>query len=393
LHGDAILFISLLIIVGKLASIICNRIQLPPVIGMIVFGFILGPTCLDCIDLHASEHHHIITLFADIGVIMLLFMAGLETNLTRLAQSSKTGLLTALGGMLLPFTLGFTITMLFTRTANPSLIMGVILTATSVSVTVITLMEMKKLQTPEGTSIITAAILDDILGIVLLTFILGLIGSENRPVWQNLCVILVYLGASILFGLYLLPVLLNLIAKYQVRHGVLALAISLLFIFAWSAERSGIAAITGAFILGVFTGKTRYRDLVNEGMDTIGQSIFISIFFLSIGLGIDLKSGHFNWGYVILFSLAAMLGKILGSGLGAKISGFSWRRSLRIGTGMMPRGEVALVIASIAMDPGHGAILKQSDFTAVVCVVLLTGISTPVLLKIAFTEPKTIKGG
>ena len=203
---------------------------------------------------------------------------------------------------------------------------------------------------------------------------------------MSVMIIASFLAASILLGIFVIPFLVRAMAGFQVRHGVLALSISLLFLFSWAAERAGIAAITGAYLVGLFIGRTRYREMVNEGIETIGQSIFIAIFFISIGLQLDLKGADFDTLFIAVFLLAAMSGKILGSGIGAKIGGFSRRRSLRIGLGMMPRGEVALVIASIAMDPGHGSILSQSHFTAVVLIVLFTCILTPVLLKAAFRE-------
>jgi Kef-type K+ transport system membrane component KefB len=356
---------------------------------MILFGVLMGPSCIGFIGPHSPQNYHTIKLFANIGVIILLFMAGLETNVHRLIRSSKTGFNVAFGGMILPFVLGFAVTLGFTGEIHTALIMGIILTATSVSVTVITLMEMQTLRTPEGSSIITAAIIDDILGILLLSFILGLLGSTGRPIWISLMVIFIFVGASILSGMYILPVLLNLMSRFQVRHGVLALSICLLFIFSWTAEKAGIAAITGAYLVGIFIGQTKFREIVNEGIETIGQSIFISVFFISIGLQLNLRAGDVNVYFVIALIVVAMLGKVLGSGLGARISGFSLLRSLRIGLGMMPRGEVALVIASISMNPKHGAILSQSHLTTVVLIVLCTCILTPLFLKITFKEKST----
>ena len=167
------------------------------------------------------------------------------------------------------------------------------------------------------------------------------------------------------------------------ESGVVAVALSLCILFAWAAEKAGMAEITGAYIAGLFVGQTRSKRTVSEGVETLGQSFFVAIFFINIGLETQLRDISGNPGFIIFIILFAIAGKILGSGVGAKIGGFSLRQSTRIGVGMVPRGEVALIISAMALTRG---IFTQTEYSTTVLIVILSAIITPPLLKWAFKE-------
>lgn len=407
MHGYAILFIAVLVLASKLISDLFSRINLPPVLGMILIGLAIGPTGFNLVQQEFDME--ILKFFSEIGVVLLMFMAGLETDIEEMKKIGKNAFIIALLGVLVPLGMGYGVTYLFyagePNIHQVSLILGIILTATSVSVTVITLMDMKKMNTVEGNTILGAAIIDDVIGILLLTFVLGIIGGgsehvggESSHILISIGMIVGYLVGAILVGVFVIPWLLNLASKLRVEKPLIATALAVILIYAWLAERAEIAAITGAYMAGVFIGQTKFKHKIEEGINTIGHAIFISIFFVFIGLETNLR-GNINWAFAIAYSVVAIISKIAGSGVAAKMVGFDWRRSMRIGSGMIPRGEVALVIATMVskvVSKVHTEelsettetlqLLNNDHFTAVVFMVIITAVVTPFLLKIFFKE-------
>lgn len=409
MEGNAILFIAILIIASKVISHLFIKINLPPVLGMIIIGLIIGPTGFNLITVPADMN--ILRFFAEIGVIILLFMAGIETDINEMKKIGKNAFFIALGGVLVPLLMGYGITYLFYAN-NPdvhriALMMGLILTATSVSVSVMTLVDMKKMNTVEGKTILGAAIIDDVIGILILTFVLGIMGSGSgaegggHSLWLSIGMIVAYIVGAVVIGVFVIPWLLNLASKLKVQKPLIAVAMGIVFIYAWAAQHAEIAAITGAYMAGVFIGQTRFKHKIEEGVNTIGQAMFVSIFFVFIGLETNLR-GHMNWSFAIVFTLIAVASKIIGSGLIAKKMGFDWKRSMAIGSGMIPRGEVALVIATLvsgvsahtaegvkeAANSARMAILGNEQFTAVVFMVIITALVAPFMLKIFFKDKK-----
>lgn len=405
MSSNAILFIAVFVLLSKFISDLCSRIKLPPVLGMILIGLIAGPTGFNLVQ--SATDMELLKFFSEIGVVILLFMAGIETDLQEMKKVGKNAFFIALAGVLVPLLMGYFLCILFYPDDPDNhlvgLMMGVILTATSVSVTVITLMDMKKLNTVEGTTIMGAAIIDDVIGILLLTFVLGFIGGgsggEETHIWTSIGMIVGYIIAAVAVGIFVVPWILNQASKLRVEKPVIAVAFALVLIFAWSAEQAEIAAITGAYLAGVFIGQTRFKHKVEEGMNVIGQAIFVSIFFVFIGLETNLR-GQIDWWFAIAFTAVAFISKIIGAGGIARALGFDNRRAMAIGSGMIPRGEVGLVIASMvsgasavageaAESSSKLAILNNEHFTAVVFMVIVTAFIPPFMLKIFFKDKKT----
>ncbi|NLY76315.1 MAG: cation:proton antiporter [Firmicutes bacterium] len=370
--------IALILIFTKIGGMIGKRLGVPSVLGQVLTGIILGPTLLGVVktDLFLEEA-------GQIGVIMLLFLAGLDTEIKQMKSIGKQSMLVALGGVLIPFCLGTLVTFWFKQDLQTAVFVGTILTATSVSITVQTLMELGKLKTIEGNSILTAAVIDDIIGILILAVIVG--AGSNLNIFGLIGMIILFFISITFFGRVIFPFLLKLSAKYEIREGRVTLALACCLFFAWLADNMGVAAIIGAYLMGIFIGQTKIRNLVSERIQIIGYAFFIPIFFVGIGAGADFHQiGVSSLILAITIVLTAIISKIVGSMIGALIGGFSLRRAVRIGVGMIPRGEVALIITSLGIRKG---IIGNDIFSATLMLVLISTIITPLLLSLAFKEP------
>jgi len=377
-----LLHLAVIIILSKFAAALGDKFRQPPVLGMLLLGLILGPSGIGLIQADI-----VLKSLAKIGVIILLFMAGLQTDILQMRQVGKSSFLTASGGVLLPFLLGFGLSLGFGYNLIKGLIIGAILTATSVSVTVMTLMDMKRLKSNEGTVILGAAVLDDVIAIILLTFILGLAGSSSNFLLP-LSKIVIFFFLSFTLGFFFFGRIMRLAERLHASHGVVAIALGMAFFYSWSAEYAGVAHITGAYIAGLLLGRTLMKRRILAGMETLGQSLFIAIFFVEVGLEAELRGLNGGYLFISLLIFAAILGKIIGSGLGGRISGLKPKGALRVGVGMLPRGEVALVIASLGITNN---LIGQPELSGTVLMVVVTAILTPALLKLAFKNG--INGG
>ncbi len=370
-----LLHLAVIIILSKFASALGYKFRQPPVLGMLLLGLILGPSGLSLIQADI-----VLQTLAKIGVIILLFMAGLQTDVLQMRRVGKSSFLTASSGVLIPFLSGFGLSLAFDDNLTKGLIVGTILTATSVSVTVMTLMDMKRLKSDEGMVILGAAVLDDLIAIILLTFILGFArGSSNF--WLPLSKMVIFFLLSLSVGFFLFGRIMRLAERLHASQGVVAIALSIAFFYSWSAEYGGVAHITGAYIAGLLLGRTVMKRRILAGMETLGQSLFIAIFFVEIGLEAQLRSLNGEYLFIFFLIFVAIFGKIAGCGLGGRISGLKPIGALRVGIGMLPRGEVALVIASIGITNN---LIGQSELSGTVLMVVITAILTPILLKLAF---------
>jgi Kef-type K+ transport system membrane component KefB len=373
--------LAIIIFLSKILGAVSRRFRQPPVIGMLILGVLLGPTVLGWIQ--ADE---IILWIGKVGVLFLLFEAGLETDLKRVKKDSRQALLPALGGVILPFALGLGFSLMLNPSLTQALIIGVIFTATSVSVSVMTLMDLKKLKNLEGRCIVNAAIIDDIIGILLLTIIFGIstgVGESSANIWLQLGKILLFFVLAFLGGVYLLkPLFLNL-RKLLLDNVVVSLAVGVVMLYAWFAESTGLAAITGAYFAGLFLGQTEYKLNIKDGVSALGKSFFVDVFFVGIGLEFNLFEIEAEPMTVGIFIFLALFGKAMGSWLGSRLNGFDNVRSLRVGFGMMPRGEVALIVANMALAKG---LIATDILSATILMVIFSAILTPILLKISFTR-------
>ncbi|RKZ24223.1 cation:proton antiporter [bacterium] len=378
-----ILDLALALILAKVLGEIFIRMRQMEVVGEILagifFAFLMGFSTLP-IYLEGS----IFEFFADAGVIMLMFLAGLETSLRDVAKAGKRGALTALAGALLPMTLcslfSWKILHLQPRQA---LVAGSIFTATSVGVTVRALLEINKLRTPSGTTIVTAAVIDDIIGILILTFILG----ESSP----LRLLMGFFILSItLFVLYSGPVewmMRALKEKFHSPTAILSVSFGFALLISSLTEKIGLSPITGAYFAGVLIGKTKEKRLIVEPFEKIAYSIFVPIFFVKVGSLFDVRI--FSGVRPLFFFLIPLgaFGKFAGCTFGAWRGGLSFKDSTRVGTGMVPLMEVALVIATYAYTHGIFSGRLGVDMVSITIIyVLFFTLLVPVLMKFLYRE-------
>jgi len=384
MHGETVvdpsLFlinVAVILIFTKIGGMLSKRLGVPSVLGQVLTGVILGQSILGFIkpDIFLEE-------VGQIGVILLMFLAGLDTNLHEMRTVGTKSLLVACGGLLVPFIGGILISLAFHMNIHQALLVGTILTATSVSITVQTLLEMGKLKTPEGNTVIAAAVIDDVLGIIVLALVVG--AGSNTSFFRLMGLIALFFVGIILFGRFIFPYLIDLYAKHDIREGRVTLALACCLFFAWLADKMRVATIIGAYIMGLFVGRTKIKKLVGERIEIIGYTFFIPIFFLGIGAKANLQ--QINTSSLVfagVMVLTAILAKIIGSIIGALIGGFNLRQSYRIGVGMIARGEVALIITSMGFRKG---IIGNDVFSGTILLVLVSSIVTPLLLTAAFKE-------
>lgn len=385
MDGHALIFIAFIIFFSKLFSGLFRKIKLPSVLSMILIGIVIGPTGINLIRIESDME--IIKFFSEIGVLILLFLAGIETDLKELKSIGKNSTLIAIGGVILPFITAGLVTYFFTKKIENAVMMGLISTATSVSVSIMTLMDMGKLNTVEGKTVVSAAIIDDIVGILLLSVVLGIYGGEegkSSGFLVTVGIIIVFFIVIFIFGFFILPIFTKAVSKIDEEMIVLSFAFSIMFLFAYFAEKLQIAAVTGAYFAGIFIGRTKQKHLIEESFKTIGHTLFVSVFFVYIGIQANLRIFSLDiLPYMSIFLVIAFISKILGCGVVSKILGFDIKRSFAIGSGMAPRGEVALIIAALALN---GKMISDKDFTLVIFMVIITAFVTPFLLKLGFKE-------
>lgn len=388
---DFLMDLALILLSTKLLGLLTKKVHMPQVVGALLAGLILGPAALNI--LRETDFIH---QMSEIGVIVLMFCAGLETDIDELKKCGKASFIIALCGVIVPLIGGFAVAWFFNRpgmiesTASTSLFLqnmfiGVILTATSVSITVETLKEMGRLNTEAGNAILGAAIIDDILGIIALTLITSM--ADNRV---NIIIVLLkiagFLALIAIGGLLFHKFYRRWVNHYKNnmrRFVIIAFAICLLT--AYAAEKYfGVADITGAYFAGLMITKTTKTQYVAKRFDTLSYILLSPVFFASIGLQVVLPdmSPIIIW-FAAALVIIAVLTKVAGCGLGAKVCGYKNKDCVRIGAGMISRGEVALIVASKGNSVG---LMGSALLGPVVIVVVITTIIAPILLKATFAS-------
>lgn len=363
---------------AKAAAQISHRLGLPAVFGELVLGLALGPSLLGW--LAPTET---LRLLADVGVILLMFMAGLETDMVAMRQVGTASLLTAVGGVVLPLGGGLALGLAFGLEWHHALFLGAVLTATSVSITAQTLRELGRLRAREGTAILGAAVIDDVLGVLVFALVMSLSGSGN--VLLTLGKMVVFFPLAWLVADRIVPTLVRWERHLHHREASLAVLVGLVLVYAWAAEALGsVATITGAYLLGVVVARhTDTSHLVHHGMAALGYGFFIPLFFISVGLqaqAAGLAEAPLFTGALIGLAIAS---KIVGCGAGAWLGGLGHRAALQVGCGMVSRGEVALVLAGAGLASG---MLDTRLFSILVVVTLATTLVTPPLLRLAYIQ-------
>ncbi|OAB42583.1 cation:proton antiporter [Paenibacillus antarcticus] len=382
---EFILYLVLILFFTKVAGDLSVRLGQPAVLGKLIIGVVLGPAVLGWIPNDSNFIHYM----SEIGVLLLMFIAGLETDVDQLRKDWKSALAVAVGGIFLPFVGGFAVAELFGFPSSYALFMGVIFSATSVSISAQVLKDMNKLNSREGTTILGAAVVDDVLVVILLAVMMSLLGTGADV---NLGLLI---GKKVLFfviiivvGAFLVPKIMKLLSKLKVTEATITAALVICFGFAYFAEMMGMAGIIGSFAAGIAISQTSFRHAVEQKIEPIAYSIFVPVFFVSVGLNVSFVGVGQQIGFLILLTLVAIMTKWIGGGLGARMTGFSRQSSIAIGAGMISRGEVALIIAATGLEAG---LLLPEYYTSVIIMVILTTLVTPPLLKYFFREPLTVK--
>lgn len=412
-----LLSLGLIIIATKWCAVLAQKFRLPSVVGMIVAGLLLkllpifnnfgGITATDAADLVVrADSDKFISYIAEIGVVMIMYSSGLGTNLRTLLRSGPKALLVALGGVLIPLILGSVVSYVLWRSSlfessggggNPhelflkALFIGTILTATSVSITAATLKELGAQSTPAGLIIIASAIIDDVIGIIVLTLVTGVAGSGlgggatniNLLVGKVALKTLLFFVASVVVGFFLYHVFKWYDARHEHTRRMAIYGLGCAFVLSYCAEKFfEIADITGAYIAGVIFCNLRDAKYMEEKIDVNSYMLFSPVFFASIGLKTSVAALGLP---LVIFSLCFVfvgcLAKIIGAGGVGRLLGFGRRESLSIGVGMMVRGEVALIVAQKGLACG---LVDRVYFTPVILLIIVSSIIAPILLKVLF---------
>ncbi|EOS28922.1 MAG: cation:proton antiporter [Lachnospiraceae bacterium] len=378
--------LAIIIIAAKFFGILARKCKAPQVVGEIIAGLIIGPSILGLVN----QSDFLIEM-AEIGVIILMFSAGLETDLKDLMKTGPIAALIACAGVFVPLILGALLYMGFYGVAPwgsegfyKAVFVGTILTATSVSITVEALKEMGKLKGKVGTTILSAAIIDDVIGIIVLTFVMGFKSPDSNPASVVVNTVLFFIFA-IVVGFVCFKIFKFVDNKYPHTRRIPIAGLALCLAMAYIAEKYfGIADITGAYVAGIILCSIRDSEYIASKMDTNSYILFGPVFFASIGLKTNLESLNVS---ILIFSIAfvavGLISKIIGCSLMARICKFNMSDSLKIGVGMMTRGEVALIVSQKGLSVG---LLTPVYFTSVILLIIVSSIATPIILKLLYAK-------
>ncbi len=399
------LFLALGIIIAasRIGGTISRRFGQPRVLGELIVGVILGPSLLDLLNapvLHGVDLHETITNLAELGVLLLMFIVGLEVNIKELAKVGKIAVIAGFSGAIAPVILGIPLVMLFGYSWQPALFAGVTLAATSVSISAQVLLELGFLRTKVGNALLATALIDDVLAILLVSLAVAIsVGGAGEAASVDpgaLLLIIVrmaaYIGGAFLIAWFVLPRLMNFLDGLPVvkqSYGIAAIALLAALLFGWSAEAlGGVAAITGAFIAGVGFSRAKedVKHEIEEAASYIAYAFLVPIFFINVGLETDLSTFPLSaLPFAGLMLIVALVSKLGGCGLGAKLGGFDNQQSLQLGVCMISRGEVGLIIASLGLSVGVFT-PDQPLFASLFLVIVLTTVVTPIFVRQVFPK-------
>jgi len=375
-----ILQLAIILLASKLAGDLSVRLGQPSVLGKLIIGIILGPSVLGWVD-----NSDLLRELSQVGVILLMFIAGLETDLSEFKKSAGASTSVGLAGIAAPLGLGYLAGTLLGMPVFDSLFLGLLLSATSVSISVQTLKELDRLKSREGATVLGAAVIDDVVVILVLAFLMSFSGGDV-DLGMILLKKIIFFGGVILLSWKAVPWVLKRFAPLKVTEPAVSAALIVVFLFAFFAESAGVANIIGAYIAGIAISLTGFRNEIAHKAETISYSIFVPIFFTSIGVSAEFSNILNDIWLILFWSILAILTKLAGGAVGAKICRFPWMNSLAVGAAMVSRGEVALIIAAIGLE---SKLLTPDMFAVMIVVVLVTTVVTPPLMKWFFSRVKT----
>jgi Kef-type K+ transport system membrane component KefB len=390
------LALVVIIVAAKLGGYASYKLNQPSVLGELIVGIILGPSVLNFLHWPYFSDEHLaesISHLAEVGVLLLMFIAGLDLHLSDLAKSGKVSALAGIFGVVVPMGLGALVGVLFQLEILSSLFIGLVLSATSVSISAQTLMELNVLRSRVGIGMLGAAVFDDVLVVLGLSVFVAVLQAGGDSSWVSILLVfvqmVVYLGIAIAAGIWLLPRLSNWVEKLPISKGLIAFAFVVALLYAWAAESLGsMAALTGAFLAGLMFSRTRVKDYIESGISTVAYAVFVPIFFVNVGLSADARQLTAQSLLLMLVMIVvAVIGKVFGAGIGARLAGFTNLESIQLGVGMMSRGEVGLIVASVGILEG---LISQQTFAAVVGVVIITTLMTPPALRSLFSRDAAV---
>ncbi|MFL2113890.1 cation:proton antiporter [Latilactobacillus curvatus] len=372
--------LAIILISTLLAGHMSKRIGMPAVIGQLLVGIILGPALFGV--LHENSFIH---TFSEIGVVLLMFIAGLESNLTLLKKYFKPSLVVAILGVIVPVISMYGMSLAFGISQLESLFIGVIFAATSVSISVEVLRELNVLESKEGTIILGAAVVDDLLAVIILSVLTSLFGAQLAAassthmslglslLLQALFMVAVYFSVK-----WIVPFVMHLSRRLLIPYASAITSLIICFGFVWFAEAVELSAVVGAFFAGIAISQTPYKEEINRHIEPIGYTVFIPVFFVSIGLSMNLASLNQHILFITILTVLAVFSKLIGSGLGARWMNNSPQGAYTIGAAMISRGEMALIIAQI----GYNAkLLSELYYSEIIFVIIITTVLAPLILK------------
>lgn len=384
-----LLDLAFILFTTKILGILTKKVKMPQVVGALIAGIILGPSLLNIV--HETEF---IAKLSEIGVIVLMFGAGLGTDINELKKAGKASFIIAAIGVIIPLIGGFVIAAFYNNAGNvfnftnkqllQNVFMGVILTATSVSITVETLQELGKLSTKSGTAILGAAVIDDVLGIILLTIVTSLTDS-NINIFIVLFKIVAFFLLSFVIGIIFFKLFNYISEKHGKKRRIPIIAFAFCLVLSFISEKFfGVADITGAYIAGIIISNTTQSKYVQRRIEILSYMFLSPMFFASVGLKATISVMSLQLTiFTILLLIVSIISKVAGCGLGAKICGYTSDESLKIGIGMISRGEVALIVANLGSQYG---LMSEKYFGPIILVVIITTVITPILLKVVYSK-------
>ncbi len=384
------LAITIIIAAAKIGGYITNRLGQPAVLGELLAGIVLGPSVLNMLHWTPFSDPYLgegIAHIAELGVLFLMFIAGLELHLSDLMKSGKVSAFSGVLGVVTPLIMGFFLARAFDYDVQQSIFIGLILAATSVSISAQTLLELGVLRSRVGIGLLGAAVFDDILVVLALSLFIALVEGSGGPadILWIMARMALYLVIAAAIGMKFFARWSQKVSRMPISQGLMAFVVVMMLLYAWAAEAlGGMAAITGAFLAGLMFARSPLKERIESNVSVLAYGFFVPVFFVNVGLEANARLVFsVSLALFLAMSIVAVISKIVGAGLGARLAGFTWLESLQLGAGMTSRGEVGLIVATVGISEG---LIGEDVFAVVVGVVIVTTLVTPAMLRALFAR-------